>query len=52
MQNHSNFDEIFICLGNRPSDVTEADMNPIESFIMKMYTKLSKISLTDLQIDV
>ena len=31
MQNRSDFDEIFICLGNSPSDVTEADMNVTES---------------------
>ena len=52
IQNRSDFDEIFIRLENRPSDVTEADMNAIESFVMKMYTKLSKISLTDLRIDM
>ena len=52
MQNRSDFDEIFIRLGNRPSDVTEADMDAIESFIMKMYTKLSNISFTDLRINM
>ena len=52
MQNRSDFDEIFIRLGNRPSDLTEADMNVIESFVMKMYAKLSKISLIDLKIDM
>ena len=52
MKNRSDFDEKFIRLGNRLSDVTEADMNAIESFVMKMYTKLSKISLTDLRIDM
>ena len=52
MQNRSDFDEIFIRLGKRPSDVTEADMNAIESFIMKMYTKLSNISFTDLRINM
>ena len=48
MQNPFNFDEVFIRLGNRPSDVIEVDMNAIESFVMKMYTKLSKLSLADL----
>ena len=48
MQNPFNFDEVFIRLGNRPSDVIEADMNAIESFVMNMYTKLSKLSLADL----
>ena len=48
MQNRSDFDKIFIRLGNRPSYVTGADMNVTESFVLKMYTKLSKISLTDL----
>ena len=43
---------IIIRLGNRPSDVTEADTNAIESFVMKMYIKLSKISLTDLGINM
>ena len=52
MKNHSDFDEIFIRLGYRPIDVTEADINAIESFVMKMYTKLSKISLTDFRIDM
>ena len=33
---------------NRPNDVIEADMNAIENFVMKMHTKLSKLSLTDL----
>ena len=51
MQNRSDFDEVFILLRNRSSYVTEADMKTIESFVMKMYTKLSKISLTDLRID-
>ena len=32
--------------------MTEADINAIESFVMKMYIKLSKISLTDLRIDM
>ena len=48
----SDFDAIFIHPVKRPSDVTEADMNAIESFVMKMYTKLSKISLTDLRINM
>ena len=34
--------------GNRPNDVIEADMNAIENFVMKMHTKLSKLSLIDL----
>ena len=51
-QNRSEFDEVFIRIWNRPSDVTEADMNAIESFVTKMYIKLSKISLTDLRIDM
>ena len=51
MQNRSDFDEVFICLRNRPSDMTEADMKAIESFAMKMCTKLSKKLLTDLRID-
>ena len=52
MQNSSDFDEIFIRLRNRPSDVTEAGMNVIEYFVMKMYTKLSKISSTNLRINM
>ena len=43
IQNRSDFDEVFIRLGNRPSNLAEADMNAIENFVMKMYTKLSKI---------
>ena len=50
--NRFDFDEVFIRFGNRPSHVTDADMNAIERFVMKMYTKLSKMSLTDLQIDM
>ena len=50
--NRFDFDEVFIRFGNRTSDVTDADMNAIERFVMKMYTKLSKMSLTDLQIDM
>ena len=38
------FDEALIILENRPRDVTEADINVIENFAMKVYTKLSKIS--------
>ena len=50
--NRFDFDEVFIRFGNRTSDVTDADMNAIERFVMKMYAKLSKMSLTDLQIDM
>ena len=49
MKNRSDFDKIFICLGNRQNDVIEADMNAIESFALKMYTKMGRTSLTDLQ---
>ena len=52
MENRSDFDEAFIRLGNKLSYVAEADMNGIENFAMKMYTKLSNISLTDLRIDM
>ena len=48
----SDFDEIFTCLGNRASDVTEAYMNATESFVIKIYTKMSTVSLTDLRIGV
>ena len=50
--NRFDFDEVFIRFGNRPSHVTDADMNAIERFVMKMYPKLSKMSLTDLRIDM
>ena len=43
------FDVVFIPLRNRPGNVTEAEINGIENFVMKIYTKLSKISLTDLR---
>ena len=52
MKNRSDFDKIFICLGNRQNDVIEADMNAIESFVLKMYTKMGRTSLTDLQINM
>ena len=29
--NRSDFDEVFISLGNRPSDLEEVDMNVIEN---------------------
>ena len=35
MQNRSDFDELFIHLVNRPSDVTEVNKNAIESFVMR-----------------
>ena len=50
--NRFDFDKVFIRFGNRPSDVTDADMNVIESFVMKMCTNLNKMSLADLRIDV
>ena len=49
MQNYLHFDVVFIPLRNRPGNVTEADINGIENLFMKMYTKLSKISLRDLR---
>ena len=52
MQNRSDVNEMFIRFGNRAGDVTKTDMNATESFVMEMYTKLSKISLTDLRIDM
>ena len=49
MKNYFDFDVVFIPIRNRPGNVTEAEINGIENFVMKMYTKLSKISLTDLR---
>ena len=44
MQNWSNLDEVFIRPGDKCSDVKKTDINAVENFVMKMYTKLSKIS--------
>ena len=49
MKNYFDFDVVFVPTSNRPGNVTEAEINGIENFVMKMYTKLSKISLTDLR---
>lgn len=49
MKNYFDFDVVFIPLRNRPGNVAEAEINGIENFVMKIYTKLSKISLTDLR---
>ena len=44
MQSCSNLDEVFIRFGDKSSDVKKTDINAVENFVMKMYTKLSKIS--------
>ena len=43
MQNCSNLDEVFICLGDKSSDVKKTDINVVENLVMKMYAKLSKV---------
>ena len=52
MQSRSDFDDVFIPTGNRSGNVTEADMNGIENFILKTYTKLSEISLINFGINM
>ena len=51
MEDRSNVDEVFIRLGNEPGELTNTDMNIIEKFITKMYTKQNK-SLTLLRIEL
>ena len=52
MQIGSHVHEVFIRVGKRATDVTEADIMTIENFVITTHTKWSKISLTDLQIDM
>ena len=51
MEDRSNLDEVFIRLGNEPGELTNTDMNIIEKFVTKMYTKQNK-SLTLLRIEL
>ena len=51
MEDHSNLDEVFIRLRNEPGKLTNTDMNIIEKFVTKMYTKQNK-SLTLLRIEL
>ena len=51
MEGRSNLDEVFIRLGNEPGELTNTDMNIIEKFVTKMYTKQNK-SLTLLRIEL
>ena len=51
IEDRSNLDEVFICLGNEPGELTNTDMNITEKFVMKMYTKQNK-SLTLLRIEL
>ena len=51
MEDLSNLDEVFIRLRNEPGKLTNTDMNIIEKFVTKMYTKQNK-SLTLLRIEL
>ena len=51
MKDRSNLDEVFIRLGNEPGELTNTEMNLIEKFVTKMYTKENK-SLTLLRIEL
>ena len=51
MEDRSNLDEVFIRLENKPGELTNTDMNIIEKFVTKMYTKQNK-SLTLLRIEL
>ena len=51
MEDRSNLDEVFIRLGNEPGELTNTDMNIIEKFVTKMYTKQNK-SLALLRIEL
>ena len=51
MEDRSNLDEVFIRLGSEPGELTNTNMNIIEKFVTKIYTKHNKL-LTLLRIEL
>lgn len=51
MEDRSQIEEVFIRLGNEPNEVTMSDMDIIERFITKLYSK-KNISLTQLKNEI